>query len=653
MTPQILIVSEESKSWLEEEYKHTHDDSDGEHVCILHERVIDEKEAKEKTKRAEWEKTAIWWRWLRQYYHPWHHHHKMRILAQTARGSNFERKPVSQPAQEPLKKVKTAPTFPGRPGPGILQRRSSYLRTAPIANPSPDYEMRVTWDVFLHKVCAMYSGYGSHPTAFDEPQEALKHYSVYEGMRRVHSYIDGYHLYQRRNFARTDAAVTFRYWSWDMMPSDLTRPLATITIGHLVILAVRLGMQWRVLNLERGMSADGHGYSLSSTTSDKLGLVFKLIAFAPEQAINLIPNKAVDKLICGILPGCSILVKRDFDMIDANRKNLLNLGLALDQNHLLEQIGVPRHARQLLSDGVNVQRRTYPSIHNELVPLLCSFLPLQGSNSVRHYAHCWLERRKSVLHLWEGRYVLLHYLQQAVSPEKVAAAQDDIGEPLDYMKNRVKARDFLQKLQNEYPEDFFGLKNNKAIDGIAHPKPSQSDGLQRRKMLIRLCRIIHRWTDSSLFRLGFAEEDEQGRSQYENLVAAHLNMATYSTTDIYQREDDKDMPSCPLDDPKVPGQLADILKGVRNMEEHVKPPWVLCRLIREAQGYVEQMQRGEHTIANYLRERGSRCTPDQLETAWWMLMLRGIAWNMSTIDHVWGQPIPASFYDNHVPAWIT
>ena len=46
MTPQILIVSEESKSWLEEEYKHTHDDSDGEHVCILHERVIDEKRKK-------------------------------------------------------------------------------------------------------------------------------------------------------------------------------------------------------------------------------------------------------------------------------------------------------------------------------------------------------------------------------------------------------------------------------------------------------------------------------------------------------------------------------------------------------------------------------------------------------------------------------
>ncbi|USW50380.1 hypothetical protein Slin15195_G036990 [Septoria linicola] len=637
MTPQILIVSQEEKHALDEEYKRTHEDHDGEHVCVLHERIIQDKLDVEASKRAEWEKSARWWRWLRQTYHPWHHHHRIRILAQTVRGLNFERELRGQAGV--LRKVMTSPDLPG---PGPLQRRPSYFRPTFF---TPEYEMRVTWDTLLHKVCLMYSGYGGH---------SATQYSVHEGVRMVNLYVTGDSIYRERNLARTHAAITFRYWSWDMMPSDMTRPLATITIGHLVILAVRLGMQWRLLNLEKGMSADGSGYSLSSTTSDKLGLVFKLIAFAPKGPYRrLIPNKAVDKLICGILPGCSIMVRRDFDLIGPSRKCLLDLSLALDRNHILEQIGVPQQARQLLSDRVNIDRRSFPSLHNEIVPLLCTFLPLEGSDTVRHYAHCWVEKRKSVLHFWEGRYALLHYLKRTSRDLSMTWANQSLQAQPDHVRHLHKAESYLVELEDKFPKDFFGLKGREAIRGPASQDDPQAEATQKREAIVILCRSIHRWTDGFFRTLGLEGKDPQGRTHFENLVAAHLNMATHSTCSMYDSFSDSDMPSYPVADTRIPSEFDDILADVRALKDDVRPPWVLCRLIKEVEGYVKHMREGDHSVARYLQERGLKSTSEQIETAWWILMLRGIAWNMSTLDESWGDPIPSSFYDNHVPVWIT
>lgn len=318
VTPQILLVSQEAKRWLEDKHLEncTAENQDPvEHVCILHQHNIDKIYKEEQRKKCEWEENASRWHrhyhelldWLSRHYNPWEYHNKMRILFTTARGHNFKQDPSTHPEEIRMEELARTVTTYVPPLARGVQRRPTHLRSAPVSSPGPDYEMRVTWDIFLKEITNVYTQY---PAWTPE----VPRFDADTAIRYANpaAISDARHLYLERNWARTHAAVMFRQWSWDMMPADMTRPLATIAISHLVILAVRLGMQWRSINLETGMSADGHGYSLSSTRSDKLGLVFKLIAFGPdfEPQGRLIPSKSADKLICGMLPGCNVLVNR-------------------------------------------------------------------------------------------------------------------------------------------------------------------------------------------------------------------------------------------------------------------------------------------------------------------------------------------------------
>jgi len=49
------------------------------------------------------------------------------------------------------------------------------------------------------------------------------------------------------NTSRTDIAVIYRQFTWDFMPPDMIRPLAEVNVGDIVVLAIRMGMQWRSL----------------------------------------------------------------------------------------------------------------------------------------------------------------------------------------------------------------------------------------------------------------------------------------------------------------------------------------------------------------------------------------------------------------------
>jgi hypothetical protein len=71
----------------------------------------------------------------------------------------------------------------------------------------------------------------------------------------------------------TGVSVSFVEWTWDSLPSKATRPMATATLGTLVVMATRLGMQWRI-DLEKDIyQALGNGYSLSCTQVPEMGLV--------------------------------------------------------------------------------------------------------------------------------------------------------------------------------------------------------------------------------------------------------------------------------------------------------------------------------------------------------------------------------------------
>lgn len=72
-----------------------------------------------------------------------------------------------------------------------------------------------------------------------------------------------------------------------------------------------------------------------------------------------------------------------------------------------------------------------------------------------------------------------------------------------------------------------------------------------------------------------------------------------------------------------------------------------------AQAYCGNLRDKTHGVVKYMHDRERRTDDDEVETAWWVLMLRGIAWDMSAIELTRGNVVPASLYNNSTPVWIT
>ena len=129
-------------------------------------------------------------------------------------------------------------------------------------------------------------------------------------------------------------------------------------------------MQWRTLEPERSiLQADGNGYIMNATEVTGLGMVLKLTADGrPKEFPRIIPSVAPDKLACGIIPGDPALVGDDFNLIDNERKPV---GISGDDG-MLAKIGVANEKREFW------RKSQFWETHNELIVLLCPFLPLKG-----------------------------------------------------------------------------------------------------------------------------------------------------------------------------------------------------------------------------------------------------------------------------------
>ncbi|KAF1956326.1 hypothetical protein CC80DRAFT_535663 [Byssothecium circinans] len=152
--------------------------------------------------------------------------------------------------------------------------------------------------------------------------------------------------------ARTDIAVIYRVWSWDLMPPDMIRPLAVVSVCDIILLAVRLGIHWRIIEPELGkMQANGNGYTISAIDVRGLGLVLRFTASGPHLYYpRLIPSRAVDKMVLGILPGDPDLVKFDFPMVNEQGE----VTDVADPNGLLRRIyAIGTCAKEIGSENFN------------------------------------------------------------------------------------------------------------------------------------------------------------------------------------------------------------------------------------------------------------------------------------------------------------
>lgn len=54
-----------------------------------------------------------------------------------------------------------------------------------------------------------------------------------------------------------------------------------------------------------------------------------------------------------------------------------------------------------------------------------------------------------------------------------------------------------------------------------------------------------------------------------------------------------------------------------------------------------------------MQDEGVHSFASEIEDAWWMLMLRGMAWDLAMLDGGrFDPPVPASVYYNKTPVWI-
>ena len=65
--------------------------------------------------------------------------------------------------------------------------------------------------------------------------------------------------------------------SWDFVPPEVVRPVATIVIGDVAIIARRLGMDWKQFDpLEGSLKAEGNGQTITSATVRSMGTVLQV-----------------------------------------------------------------------------------------------------------------------------------------------------------------------------------------------------------------------------------------------------------------------------------------------------------------------------------------------------------------------------------------
>ncbi|KAF9696366.1 hypothetical protein EKO04_005639 [Ascochyta lentis] len=207
--------------------------------------------------------------------------------------------------------------------------------------------------------------------------------------------LDARKSFERPTTLILSPAMVLREWSWDFMPPEVVRPLATTTVGTLVVLAHRLGMAWRDLQPSRGyLRAEGNGHTINSTTIRGFGILVQYTfdeSYLPSYVARphtRIHTEAADKLACGIIPGCQALDLPDVHIVPSaastepnhsgtiihSSKTLSASSLAMIRGSL-ESIGVLEEIIELITsqDG-------YFQLMCDLRSMFCPFLPLRGSS---------------------------------------------------------------------------------------------------------------------------------------------------------------------------------------------------------------------------------------------------------------------------------
>lgn len=444
----------------------------------------------------------------------------------------------------------------------------------------------------------------------------------------------------------THPVVMYNRHSWDLVPPDISRPLATSSVGEIVVLALRLGMQWRNIQpATRQMSADGNGMSITALGSIAgAGCVLSFersdnrdFEMNPEEMI--IQSACADAMMCGVLPVDRLLHPtqqiegRAFPHTLNIIQGDLKIGIAVLLDFL--QVGFPDELREnnpdvnnirngaVMGPGSGVYRR--PPF-NDLIFLVAPFIPIPGTTARNVLFNGWAGRGPcSIFNYFECRIALWRRLQKRM------------GTTFGSRETMKRIYALFSFLRLEFSGDF-NLDGRSAAINCTDGYPCQP---QDRLALVTICRSIHYETGEWFTTKG--EKKEKGSDstplRYKDLLAGHFVVATKAAKDAQSKFREKD----PQEWWEEHNYAED--SGRPGGGGNVRPMYAI------ALEYVDHVKDGE--LRDWLHKyRDCKCTAEEVEEAWWMLILRGLSWAMS-VHIVCGRDVASSHWRDATPVYFT
>lgn len=418
---------------------------------------------------------------------------------------------------------------------------------------------------------------------------------------------------------------------WDFRGSNITRPVAQTRLGDIILFALRMGMQWRRINVERGtLLAVGKGYSLSSANQSGLIVTFTSTGF-PEKPPRIIPSQFADKMLFGILPGDPDLVQKDFSLVSRE-------GKAIKEESILEKI-LEHHE---LDTNLHIRFSTRAA-RNDLKKLLCPFLPQKHANTatVRFFGWPW-HRAASILHFFESRVAFVQKLDVEVRSHPSQYTEEDAA-----LLWSVKTR--LDELKDNYPSDFYCVDfthRNRQTPPVTGSQQDFNSFLRKCESIFQSCTENlqkHTWN----FRV--KENPEGGPTKFALLVAAN-NSLTNNSSKLAEKQFQEAKENLENGDWAEFMGLEQQAPPEAKKKPHLGNPGFYFRMNK----IVQNMKSENRGIKQELAKLGVEVTDTDAQLAWWMMMIRGIAWDMSCYRESWPAErlVPSTLYEDPTPVML-
>ncbi|KAF2128561.1 hypothetical protein P153DRAFT_432186 [Dothidotthia symphoricarpi CBS 119687] len=383
--------------------------------------------------------------------------------------------------------------------------------------------------------------------------------------------------------------------SWDLMPPDVVRPVASTTLGTLISMAHRMGMVWVDLIPREGkLRAEGFGQSLSATLMRGMGIV---VEYNVEPSLRpthhqtiysslYVPSSDADKMACGIIPGNELMHTYDIHVRSGDHDpdtKLIAKALGV--------MGVGNPAIDAISQSVHHANsgHHWPAFV-DLLGMWSDWLPFPETpiNSVLSPVG---HRIYTMGEAYEARVVWRWILQEQEAPS--------------VFKQRVLQ--FYNAWALKEPRQFYGYYK---LTGNA---------LENRKSISFFKSMYDETT--VYFSMLFGTKTPF----YTDLVASHINANAHSL----RRADEHVKAGTSRNDGRVGRNLWDTLFTER------------------AFIYVDNIPE----VVEFMRLRHD-FSADVIEDAWWMLMLRAQCWEMGVDRIVQKSCVPSSYYNSPTRVYI-